>query len=640
MLTYRKLLILALQGALVVCTYYCSFLLRFDFSLPPAMRAVFLETLGIVVEVKLLALVYFDLDSGWWRYVGMSDVWDITKASLLSSGVISLFVTFVTRPAGYPRSLYVIDFILTIVVIAGARVLVRSYTEDLKRETAQKVTLIAGAGQAGKELVRQLNQNPDLDYNVIGFVDDDPTKLGVRIHGKKVLGSIDKLRELIERYGIQCVLIAIPSATGRTVEQIVSNCRSAKVEFKILQALGTRLNGHNSSSRQVSNLRLEHLLGRPPVRLEVGKISSKLQGKVLLVTGAGGSIGSELCRQVAKFNPKKLVLFERSENDLFKISMELSATFPSLTFVPIVGDILDVGALREAFAMHRPSSVFHAAAYKHVPMMEMNCFQAVTNNVLGTYNVALVARQFEAEDFVHISTDKAVNPSNIMGVTKRVSELVILALQDQQTRFVALRFGNVLGSNGSVVPIFERQIANGGPVLVTHPDATRYFMTIPEAVQLVLQASTMGHGGEIFILKMGDQVPIVKLAHNLIRLSGYEPGKDIKIVFTGLRPGEKLVEELLLEQEGVLATSHEDVCVLNGGTVDFRRLRKSLDDLARIVETKNVDALVAKLREIVPEYTPSEEILALCEVDKHDLTSKFRHASSLLLSSDAVDAVA
>jgi FlaA1/EpsC-like NDP-sugar epimerase len=635
MLTYRKLLILAIQGALVICTYYCSFLLRFDFSVTPAMRHVFALTLGAVVEIKLLALVYFDLDSGWWRYVGMSDLQDITKASLLSSFVIWLFVTFVTRPSSFPRSVYVIDFILTIFVIAGARVVVRSYTEDVKRGTAQKNTLIAGAGGAGTELVRQLKQNPDLDYSVVGFVDDDPTKLGIKIHGTIVLGTIEDIPELIEKHAIQCVLIAIPTATGRTVEQIVSKCRSAKVEFKILQALGTRLNGHHSNSTQVSNLRLEHLLGRPPARLEVAKICSKLQGKVLLVTGAGGSIGSELCRQVAKFNPKKLVLFERSENDLFKISTELSATFPGLKFVPVVGDILDVARLRETFALHRPSSVFHAAAYKHVPMMELNCFQAVTNNVFGTYNVALVARQFEAEDFVHISSDKAVNPSNVMGVTKRISELVILGLQDQQTRFVALRFGNVLGSNGSVVPLFERQIANGGPVLVTHPEATRYFMTIPEAVQLVLQASTMGRGGEIFILKMGEPVRIVELANNLIRLSGYEPEKEIKIVFTGLRPGEKLVEELLLAQEGISSTSHEDVCVLTGGFVDFRRLRKSLDDLARIVETRNVNALVAKLREIVPEYNPSDEMLALCEVDKHDLTSQYRHASNLL-SSDAV----
>jgi FlaA1/EpsC-like NDP-sugar epimerase len=630
MLTYRKLIILLIQGVLVVCTYYCSFLLRLDFSLAPAMRQVFWETLGVVVGVKLIAIFYFGLDSGWWRYVGMSDLRDIAKASVTSSIAIYLLVTFGIRPQTYPKSVYVIDLMLTIMVIAGARILVRSYTENVKKGTEQKSTLIAGAGQAGSELVRQLKQNPELDYRVVGFVDDDPTKLGIKIHGTKVLGTTENMSALINKYKIQSVLIAIPSATGRTIEQIVGKCREAKVEFKILQALGSRLNGHHPAPARVSNLRLEDLLGRKPARLEVDKISRKLRGKVLLVTGAGGSIGSELCRQVAKFDPKKLVLFERSENDLFKICTELSATFPGLNYVPVVGDILDVNALRETFAMHRPNSVFHAAAYKHVPMMEMNCFQAVTNNVFGTYNVALVSRQFEAEDFVHISSDKAVNPSNVMGVTKRISELVILGLQDQKTRFVVLRFGNVLGSNGSVVPLFEQQIANGGPVLVTHPDATRYFMTIPEAAQLVLQASTMGRGGEIFILKMGDPVRIVDLANNLIRLTGHEPGKEIKVVFTGLRPGEKLVEELLLEQEGIASTYHEQVCVLRGGFVDFIKLKKSLDDLARIVETKNVYALVKKFRELVPGYTPSEEILALCEVDKHDLTIKYRHAVDLL----------
>jgi FlaA1/EpsC-like NDP-sugar epimerase len=635
MVNYRKLIIFAVQGILLALTYYCSFLLRFDYRLPPPNREIFVTTLGLVLVVKLVALWYFGLTSGWWRYVGMSDLLDITKTSLASSAVIYLLITFAIRPPFYPRSVYVIDCILTIVVIGGARFLVRSYTENVVQGTAQKNTLIVGAGTLGSELARQLRQIPDLDHHVVGFVDEDRSKIGAKIAGAKVLGTLEQISELIVEHEINSIIIALPSASGQTVNKIVQQCRSAKVELKILPALETRLKGHAADGlSHVSNLRLEHLLGRPPVRLEIGEISFKLQGKVLLVTGAGGSIGSELCRQLAKFRPKKLVLFERSENDLFKISSELSGTYPGLNFVPVVGDILDVVALRETFSLHRPHSVFHAAAYKHVPMMERNCFQAVTNNVFGTYNVALTARQFEAEEFVHISTDKAVKPCNIMGVTKRISELVILSLQDQKTRFVALRFGNVLGSNGSVVPLFERQIASGGPVLVTHPKATRYFMTIPEAVQLVLQASSMGRGGEIFILKMGDPVPIVELAQNMIRLSGYEPGKDIKIVFTGLRPGEKLVEELLLEQEGIAETSHEDIRVLNGGKVDFRWLSRMLDDMARIVERKNVDALVAKLREIVPEYTPSEEILALCELDRHDLTCKFRHASNELLSSE------
>jgi FlaA1/EpsC-like NDP-sugar epimerase len=301
-----------------------------------------------------------------------------------------------------------------------------------------------------------------------------------------------------------------------------------------------------------------------------------------------------------------------------------------LDYIPVVGDILDVALLREVFAVHRPHSVFHAAAYKHVPMMEMNCFQAVTNNIFGTYNVALVARQFEVEDFVMISTDKAVKPSNVMGVTKRIAELIILGLQHQRTRFVAVRFGNVLGSNGSVLPIFEEQIRHGGPVTVTHPEARRYFMLIPEAVQLVLQASTMGRGGEIFILDMGEDVKIDDLAKNVIRLAGFEPGNDIQIVYTGLRPGEKLVEELRLQAEGLGPTTHEKIRVLQGGRVDFLQVRSWLDELSTVVDSRNVYGLIKTLISVVPEYCPSEEILALCDVDRHDSISRYRRGRASL----------
>jgi FlaA1/EpsC-like NDP-sugar epimerase len=339
-----------------------------------------------------------------------------------------------------------------------------------------------------------------------------------------------------------------------------------------------------------------------------------------------------LARQLSQFRPARLVLFERSENDLFRLSSELRRNGPWLNQVPVVGDILDVGSLREVFAVHRPHSVFHAAAYKHVPMMEMNCFQAVTNNIFGTYNVALVARQFQAEDFVMISTDKAVKPTNVMGVTKRVAELIILGLQHQSTRFIAVRFGNVLGSNGSVLPIFEEQIRNGGPVTVTHPEAKRYFMLIPEAVQLVLQASTMGRGGEIFILDMGEDVKIDELARNMIRLAGLEPGKNIQIVYTGLRPGEKLVEELRLQDEGLAHTSHEKIRVLQSGRVDFREVRCGLDELSMLVESRNVHGLIQALRSRVPEYCPSEEILALCDVDRHDSIPRYRRGRASLSS--------
>ena len=345
-------------------------------------------------------------------------------------------------------------------------------------------------------------------------------------------------------------MIAIPHAKGSLVERIIAKCRECKVDFKILPAIGELINKPVSVS-QVRQLRVEDLLEREAVSLDVDQIQGRIAGKVLLITGAGGSIGSELVRQAAALGPRQLVLLDRSENDLFKLGHELSRNFPQLDYVPVVGDIQDVALLRDVFASYRPQSVFHAAAYKHVPMMERNCFQAISNNIFGTYNVALMARQFRVEDFVLISSDKAVNPTNIMGVTKRVAELIMQGLHNSSTRFMAVRFGNVLGSNGSALPLFEQQIAAGGPVTVTDPDARRYFMTIPEAVQLVLQASSMGKGGEIFVLDMGEPVRILDLVRNLIRLSGLEPDRDIKIDFVGLRPGEKLFEELKLEGEDI-----------------------------------------------------------------------------------------
>jgi FlaA1/EpsC-like NDP-sugar epimerase len=623
MLTYRKLLILALQAVLATLTYYVSFLLRLDFHLDASMRQVFFGTLGLVIVARVVMMWAFGLVRGWWRYVGISDLQEIAKACFASSLLIYLGVTYSLHTVGFPRSVFAIDLLLSFLATAGVRVLVRSYTDNVKSCVARRNTLVVGAGLAGTEMVRHLKQNPNLDYCPVGFVDDDPSKKGIRIHGVPVLGSRDQIASFISRYRVKCVLVAMPSAGGKIVDEIIGICRTAAVEFKIAQPSEARLNG-NTPQAKLRNIRIEDLLNRDPVRLELETISRKFKDKVLLVTGGGGSIGSELCRQLARFQPKQLVICERSESDLFDITHELNESFPALDCKPVVADILDVGALRDTFALYRPSSVFHAAAYKHVPMMEMHCFQAITNNVFGTYNVALVSRQYEVDDFVLISTDKAVKPTNIMGATKRIAELIILGLQQASTRFVAVRFGNVLGSNGSAVPIFERQIAKGGPVCVTHPDALRYFMTIPEAAQLVLQASTMGRGGEIFVLRMGEPVRILDLAEKLIRLSGFEPNREIKIKITGLRPGEKLREELQLEGEGVLPTSHEKVCVLSGGEVDFRQVRAWLNDLARITTHKNVAALVAKIREIVPEYQPSPEMLALCEVDQHDLVVRYR----------------
>jgi FlaA1/EpsC-like NDP-sugar epimerase len=615
-LRHRTLLILCTEAGLVLVTYYCSFLLRFDFDPAEYYLILFGQTLLPILIIKLLTLYAFGLLSGWWRYAGITDLLNIAKAAFISSILLYAVILFGFSGRGFPRSVIAIDFVLTIVVVGGARFVVRAYTEQAGKYLAQKNALIVGAGQAGISLAHELKRDPSVPYWPVGFVDDDPSKQGLRMCGLKVLGAVDDLARLVAHTKVDCVLIAIP-ANGRQISRIIDKCHACKVDFRILADINHRLNGH-AALGQVRNVCVEDLLRREPVRLDQAAISARLRDKAVLVTGAGGSIGSEIVRQLSSFKPKRLILFERSENDLFHISTELASTLPNLDFVPVVGDILDVNLLRDVFARHHPDSVFHAAAYKHVPMMEKNCFQAVTNNIFGTYNVALVARQHEVGDFVMISSDKAVNPTNIMGVTKRVAELIMLSLQDARTRFVAVRFGNVLGSNGSVLPLWEQQIARGGPVTVTHPEAKRYFMTIPEAVQLVLQASAMGNGGEIFVLDMGEPVEILGLAKDVIRLSGMVPEQEIPLVFTGLRPGEKLFEELRLNGEGMKATYHEKIRVLDGGGMQFGRVQSWLDELSALVESKNVYQLVTLLREIVPEYTPSPEILALCEVDRYD----------------------
>jgi len=628
-LRYRLPLIVLSQIILIFISYYFSFVLRLDSNFDASAHSLFWQTLPLVIVVKLVIFYHFGLLRGWWRYVGMSDVLNITSAIALSSTLLFTVIVFVVAMKGYPRSVVPIDMVLSIMLVGGARFGVRAYTERARGDDSQKKTLIIGAGRAGSAIARELRLNPALGYDPLGFVDDNPGKLGIKINGVKVLGHTGDLSHLIKKYEAECVLIAIHSARGYQIEQIIDKCRRSKVSFKILPPMSEQLD-RAASIKQFRKVQVEDLLSRNPVQLDQGRIRDQVKGKVLLITGAGGSIGSELARQIASFEPSRLVLFERSESDLFRISMELSNKFPNLDCVSVVGDILDVTSLREVFSLHRPSSVFHAAAYKHVPIMEKNCFQAVTNNIFGTYNVALVAKQFRAENFVLISSDKAVNPTNVMGVTKRAAELITLALQQTRTRFVAVRFGNVLGSNGSVSPIFEAQIANGGPVTVTHPDAMRYFMTIGEAVGLVLQASTMGNGGEIFVLNMGEPVKIVDLARRMIRLSGFEPDEDVRIEFTGLRPGEKLFEEVRLEGEGIKSTPHEQIWVFEGGQPSFEQVRRWLEELSTLVESRNVHGLISKLVSIVPEYGPSEQVTALCEVDRHDQASVYQRARASL----------
>ena len=634
----RMLLIVSTQVFLLVVGYYCAFLLRFDLALDRASSLFFWKTVLPLVLLKILFFYVFGLLRGWWRYVGLSDLLDISKASVCSLAVVLVLLEVGFWPEGFPRSVFLLDMALGILITGGARCAVRAYTDGVQHYAAQRNTLIVGAGEAGSVIVRELQRNPRLDYKPVGFLDDNPSKKGIRIHGVKVLGPTDRLSIMIERHSVSCVLIAIPSAAGSQIQRIIGKCQECRVEFKILPPLSDRIE-RPLLVNQLRSVRVEDLLGRKPVDLDLEVIQNRFQGKVVLITGAAGSIGSELVKQISQFLPREVILLDRSENDLFKLSMELSAQYPELKFLPVVGDILDVGLLRDVFALHRPYAVFHAAAYKHVPMMERNCFQAISNNIFGTYNVALVARQYGVAQFVLISSDKAVNPTNIMGATKRAAEIIILGLQRSRTRYCAVRFGNVLGSNGSVLPIFEQQIARGGPVTVTHPEARRYFMTIPEAAQLVLQASVIGRGGEIFILDMGEPVKISELASNLIRLSGLEPNREIRITFTGLRPGEKLFEELSLEQEGIKATTHEKIRVFDGGEVHFHQVQAWLDALSATLDTKSVHELVQTLQRMVPEYSPSEEIMALCEIDRHDLSLRYRQ-NRINLSFAAADKVA
>jgi FlaA1/EpsC-like NDP-sugar epimerase len=630
LLNYRRVLILASQMCLFAVSYYGSFLLRFDFRPDASYQSLFTRTLPVVIGVELLVFYVFGLVRGWWRYAGMSDALDICEASFTGTVVLYVLFELVFKLEQFPRSVYAINLLLTVLFVGGTRFAVRAYTESAQSDAAQLNTLIVGAGRAGSTIAHELKRNSELNLKPVGFIDDDPSKHGIRIHGLRVVGSSECMSEIIHRMSIRCVLIAIPSATGSQVEQIIARCRQCKVDFKILPPLSRHVNGGRSSLADLRDARLEDLLGREPVQIDLASIRKQLEDKVMLITGAGGSIGSELSRQVSDFRPREVILVDRSENYLFKLGLELHATRPEQHFVSVIADIQDVSAMREIFAQHRPDVVFHAAAYKHVPLMEQSCFQAVTNNIFGTYNVALVARQYGCKAFVMISSDKAVNPTSVMGVTKRIAELIILGLQHEHMRYVAVRFGNVLGSNGSVVPIFQQQIAAGGPVTVTHPEARRYFMTIPEAVQLVLQASSMGSASDIFILEMGQQVRIEDLARNLIRLSGLKPDQDIPIVYTGLRPGEKMFEELMLDGEGVKQTSHPKIRVLDGGPVSFEQVQLWLDELSELVEAKNIHGLVQTFRRIVPEYKPSEEVLALCEVDRHDMALTYRRARGQL----------
>ena len=497
-----------------------------------------------------------------------------------------------------------LDLIATILGLAALRMLVRMYHEEFhaKRTGATTRFLIVGAGDAGEALLREMMRIKSSDYEVVGFVDDDVHKQGMNIHGISVLGQVDNLPSICQKYKIEEIAIAIPSASRNQLRHVVQICEGTNIRFRTVPSITDIASGKLRVS-QIRDVNIDDLLGRDVVQLDLKSIESFLNNKVILVTGAGGSIGSEMCRQVCKFGPKQLLLLEQAENPLFFIERELRKDNPAVNIVPIIANMVDRDRIFELFEKNKPQVVIHAAAHKHVPLMEENPGEAIKNNVLGTKNVADASDHCNADDFVMISTDKAVNPTSIMGSSKRIAEMYIQDLNTTSTtHFVTVRFGNVLGSNGSVVPIFNKQIAAGGPVTVTHPEMERYFMTIPEASQLVLQAATLGEGGEIFLLDMGEPVKIVHLARELITLSGFRPDEDIEIVFSGMRPGEKLFEELSIKGEDMLPTSHPKIAAWKNLLKDRQTLHEGIEELRELAQTQDHARIVAGIKKLVPNY--------------------------------------
>ncbi len=587
--------------------WWAAYLLRFNFDLPANFRQELWSTLIWVVPLQSAVFWGFNLYRGIWRYASVADLRRILFAVIAATALIPLVLGLFRVQAVVPRSVLVIDPLLLLLIMGGSRLLYRLWKENLLYGDIHlrgEPVLVLGAGEAGVALSKEMARSSD--WHVIGFLDDDQHKQGRTLNGIKVLGKLDSLPDWTERFGVTQVIIAMPSASHQERKHAIDLANQHGIKALTVPAFDDLLSGRVAIS-QLRAVELDDLLGRDPVLLDDAGLHAQLTDKVVLVTGAGGSIGSELCRQIARFSPKKLVLFESSEFALYNIEQELLKKFPQLDIAYLAGDVRDAVRLEQVFAEHRPSVVFHAAAYKHVPLMERhNAWQAVRNNVFGTLQVAQCAQKHGTDKFVLISTDKAVNPTNVMGTTKRLAEMVCQNLQAKNsngTQFVIVRFGNVLGSNGSVIPKFREQIAKGGPITVTHPEITRYFMSIPEAAQLVMQAGYMGKGGEIFVLDMGEPVKIVDLARDLIRLSGLNES-DIKIEFSGLRPGEKLYEELLADDESTLPTPHPKLRIAQARAVVESEVQE-LREWITAPTTHDDEDVRQRLRHWVPEYTPT-----------------------------------
>ncbi|HSB40163.1 MAG TPA: nucleoside-diphosphate sugar epimerase/dehydratase [Gaiellaceae bacterium] len=593
---------LVADAGIVALAWYLAFTLRFDAPTPVYYETLFKRTILVVVAIKLAVFVALGFYNRWWRYVSTRDMWRIAWGVALASVLADVAVYLISPvpTVKLPRGIAALDLLLTLAFIAGSRLLARTLME---RPTAGivargKEVLVVGAGDAGQLVIREMQRNRQLGYTPIGLIDDDPRKKNLRIHGIRVLGTTDELRHILRDNRPDEVILAIPSASGEMRQRIVNVTREGNVPVKTLPGLYELISGESDLATQIRPVQVEDVLGREPVEVDLETTAAYVKDATVLVTGAGGSIGSELCRQIARVGPRRLVLVDQGETPLFEIERELVDDRGFAAAIPVLGDCKSRTKMRQLFDRYRPDVVFHAAAYKHVPLMEANPLESVRNNALATRVAAEAAVEFGAARFVLVSTDKAVNPKTVMGQSKALCEWIVEAYgarDDVATRFVAVRFGNVLGSSGSVIPIFRRQIAKGGPVTVTHPEMTRYFMTIPEAASLVVQAGAIGGRGDVFVLDMGEPVRILDLAMQMIRLSGKDPERDIEVEIVGSRPGEKLHEELWGEGEVAEPTAHPKIMRVRGPIVDAVWLQDELAELERLVREGETLDVVSRL---------------------------------------------
>jgi FlaA1/EpsC-like NDP-sugar epimerase len=591
------------DAALIALAWWLAFWLRFDKGVPAPYHRLMVDTILVVVAIKLTVFIVFGFYNRWWRYVSTRDMWGAGRGVTVACLVSDLVVYFAHPVKGFPlpRSVAVIDWLLLLAFVAGTRLIARSMIERPGAASLiarGKEVIIVGAGDAAQLVIREMLKAPALGYTPIGLIDDDPRKKNLRLHGIRVLGTTDELRRILRDNAPDEVLIAIPSASGGTRQRVVEIAQDARVPVKTLPGLYELISGDLNLTGQIRPVQVEDVLGREPVEVDVRSIAQYLAGETVLVSGSGGSIGAELCRQIARVAPARLILVEQSESGLFDIERELVGERGFSAVAPVLGDCGDRAKMSQVFERYRPTVVFHAAAYKHVALLEANPLEAVRNNTLATRVLANVAVDYGTRRFVLVSTDKAANPKNLLGQSKALCEWIVEAYghrEEIKTRFVAVRFGNVLNSSGSVIPIFRRQIERGGPVTVTHPEMTRFFMTIPEAVSLIVQAGAIGGRGQVYVLDMGEPVKILDVARNMIRLSGKAPETDVPITFVGVRPGEKLHEELWTEGETVGPTSHPKILRAARPPIDVEWLDQELEELERMVSRGETLDVVSKL---------------------------------------------